>query len=76
MPIDLQTELLPSWGYEISISALELFQIRRQLAQSITPTAVNIAKVNIDIKTGHAYLPTLNITDKVSVFVSHIIQEV
>ena len=37
---------------------------------------VNTAKVFIDILTRHAYLPTLNITDKGSLFVSRVIHEV
>ena len=40
------------------------------------PTAVNTAKVIIDILTRHAYLPTLIITDKGSVFVCQIVDEV
>ena len=39
-------------------------------------TAVNTAKVIIDIMTRHTYLPTLIITDKRSVFVSQVIHEV
>ena len=38
--------------------------------------AVNTAKVIKDIMTKHAYLPTLNITDKGSVFVSQVSDEV
>ena len=38
--------------------------------------AVNTAKVIIDIMTRHAYLPTLIMTDRGSVFVSQVIQEV
>ena len=40
------------------------------------PTAVNTAKVIIDIITRHAYLPTLIIMDKGGVFVSQGIHEV
>ena len=39
------------------------------------PTAVHTAKVIKDMKTKHAYFPTLNILDKKSVFVSHGILE-
>ena len=38
-------------------------------------TAVNTAKIIIDIMTRHTYLPTLIITDKRSVFVSQVIHE-
>ena len=40
------------------------------------PTAVNTAKVLIDIMTRHAYLPTLIIKDKGSAFVAQSIHEV
>ena len=40
------------------------------------PTAVNTAKVNIDIMKRHAYVPTLIITDKGSVFVPQVMHEV
>ena len=38
--------------------------------------AVNTKKVILDIMTGHAYLPTLIITDKGSVFVCQVIHDV
>ena len=38
--------------------------------------AVNTEKVIIDVMTRHAYLPSLIITDKGSVFVSQVIHEV
>ena len=39
-------------------------------------TAVNTAKVFVDIMTRHAYLPTLIITDRGSIFVSQVTHEV
>ena len=76
MQIDLLPELPPSGGYENIITAIDVFS-RYAFAYPVSnPTAVNTAKVIIDIMTRHAYLPTLNITDKRSVFVSQVIHEV
>ena len=76
MQIDLLPELPPSGGYENIITAIDVFS-RCAFAYPVSnPTAVNTAKVIIDIMTRHAYLPTLIITDKGSVFVSQVIHEV
>ena len=74
--IELLLELPPSGGYEITITAVDVFS-RYALAYPVSnPTAVNTAKVIIDIMTRHAYLPTLIVTDKGSVFVAKVIHEV
>ena len=76
MQIDLILELPPSGGYENIITAIIVFS-RYAFAYPVSnPTAVNTAKVKIDIMTRHAYLPTFIITDKGSVFVSQNIHEV
>ena len=76
MQIDLLPELPPSGGYENIIIAIDVFS-RYAFAYPVSnPTEVNTAKVIIDIMTRHAYLPTLIITDKGSVFVSQVIHEV
>ena len=76
MQIDLLPELPPSGGYEIIITAIDVFS-RYAFAYPVSnPTAVNTAKVIIDIMTRHAYLPTLIITDRGSVFASQVIHEV
>ena len=76
MQIDLLPELPPSGGYENIITAIDVFS-RYAFAYPVSnATAVNTAKVIIDIMTRHAYLPTLIITDKGSVFVSQVIHEV
>ena len=76
MQIDLLPELPPSGGYENIITAIDVFS-RYAFAYPVSnPTAVNTTKVIIDIMTRHAYLPTLIITDKGSVFVSQVIHEV
>ena len=75
MQIDLLPELSPSGGYENIIAARDVFS-RHTFAYPVSnPTAVNTAKVIIDM-TRHVYLPTFNITDKGSVFVSQVIHEV
>ena len=72
MQIDLLPELPPSGGYETIITAIDVFS-RYAFAYPVSnPTAVNTAKVIIDIMTRHGYLPTLIITDKGSVFVSQV----
>ena len=77
MQIDLLPELPPrGGGYENIITAIDAFS-RYAFAYPVSnPTAVNTAKVIIDIMTRHAYLPTLIITEKGSVFVSQVIHEV
>ena len=76
MQINLLPELPPSAGYEIIITAIDVFS-RFAFAYPVSnPTAVNTAKAIIDIMTRRAYLPTLIITDKGSVFVSQVIHEV
>ena len=76
MQIDLLPQLPPSGGYEDIFTAIDVFS-RYAFAYPVSnPTAVNTATVIIDIMTRHAYLPTLIITDKGSVFVSQVIHEV
>ena len=76
MQIDLLPELPPSGGYENIITAIDVFS-RYAFAYPVSnPTAVNTAKVIIDIMTRHAYSSTLIISDKGSVFVSQFIHEV
>ena len=76
MQIDLLPELLPSGCYENILTALDVL-LRFAFAYPVSnPTAVNTAKIIIDLITRHAYLPTLIITDKGSVFVSQVIHEV
>ena len=76
MQIDLLPELPPSGGYENIITSIDVFS-RCTFAHPVSnPTAVNTAKVIINIMTRHAYLPTLILTDKGSVFVSQVVHEV
>ena len=76
----MQIDLLPDFptigGFENIITLIDVFS-RYAFAYPVSnSTAVNTAKVIIDIMTRHAYLPTLIITDEGSVFVSQIIHEV
>ena len=76
MQIDLLPELPPVRGYENIITAIDVYS-RYAFANPVSnPTAVNTAKAIIDIMTTHAYLPTLIVTDKGSVFVSQVIHKV
>ena len=76
MQIDLLPELPPSGGYEKIITTIDVSSRYAFAYRDSNPTAVNTAKILIDIMTRHAYLPTLIITDKGSVFVSQVIHEV
>ena len=75
MHIDLLPALPPSGCYENFITAIDVFS-RYAFAYPVSnPTAVKTVKVIIEIMTRHAYLPTLNITDRGSVSVSQVIHE-
>ena len=75
MQIELLPNLPPSGGYKNIITAIDVFSKYAFAYPVSNPTAVNTAKVIKDIMTRHAYLPTLIITDKRSVFVSQVIHE-
>ena len=76
MQIDLLPDLPPIGGYENINTAIDVLS-RYAFAYPISkPTAVNTAKVIIDIMARSAYLPTLIITDKGSVLVSQVFHEV
>ena len=76
MQIDLLPELPPSGGYENITTAIDVLSRYAFVYPVSNPTAVNTAKVILDIMTRHTYLPTLIKTDKGSVSVSHVIHEV
>ena len=72
---DLLSETPPSGGYENIIRAINVI-LRYAFAYPISkPTAVNTAKVILDIMTGYACLPTLIKTDKGIVFVAQVMHE-
>ena len=64
MQLDILPELPPNGGYENIITAIDVFS-RYAFADLVSnPTAVDTEKVNIDIKTRHAFLHTLIKTEK------------
>ena len=76
MQIDLLPNLRPSGGYEIVVTAIDVFS-RYLFAYPLTDaSAINVAKALLDIMTKHAYLPTTISTDKGTAFTSTIIAEV
>ena len=76
MQIDLLPNLPPSGGYENVLTALDVIS-RYLFAYPLTDaSAINVAKVLIDIMTKHSYLPTTLITDKGTAFTSTIIAEI
>ena len=76
MQIDLLLELPPSGGYENIVTTVDVFSRYAFVYPVSTPTAVNTAKVIIEIMTRHSYLPTLMITDKGTVFISQVVSKV
>ena len=76
MQIDLLLNLPPSGGYEIVLTAIDVFS-RYLFAYPFTDaSAINVAKEFIDIITKHAHLPTTLITDKGTAFTSAIITKI
>ena len=76
MQINLLPEVPPTGGYENIIAAYHVFSRYAFAYPSSNRTAVDTAKVIIDIMKRNVYLPTLIINDKGSVFVTQIIYEV
>ena len=75
MQINLLPNLSLSGGYENVLTAIDVFS-RHLFTYLLTDaSAINVAKVLIDIMTKHAYLPTTLITDKRNAFTSTIIAE-
>ena len=76
MQIDLVPELAPSGGYTNFVTAMDVFS-RYLFAYPTSNQDTNtIAKVLINIMTKHAYIPTTLISDKGTIFMSHVIKEV
>ena len=73
MQIDILPNIPPSGGYENVPIVIDVFS-QYLFAYLLTDaSAINVAKVLIDIMTKHAYLPTTLITDKGTAFTSTII---
>ena len=76
MQIDLVPELPPSGGYENIVTAMGVFSRYLFAYPTSNQDAKTNAKVLINIKTKHVYLPTTLISDKGTAFLSHVIKEV
>ena len=76
MQIDLVPGLPPSGGYENIVTAIDVFFRFLFAYPTSNQDATTITKVIINIKSKHAYLPTTLISDKSTVFASHVIKEV
>ena len=72
MQIDLLPELRPGGGYEIVITAINVFS-KYAFAYTVSNPTANVI---VDIMTRHAFLPTVIVTDKGSVFVFQVIHKV
>ena len=75
MQIDLVSGLPPSGGYENIVTAIDVFSRFLFVYPTSNQDAKTVAKVIIDIKTKHVYLPTTLISDKGTAFTSHVIKE-
>ena len=76
MQIDLLSNISPGGGYENVLTAIDVFS-RYLFAYLLTDaSAINVAKVLIDIMSKHGYLPTTLITDKGTAFTSTINAEI
>ena len=76
MQIDLVPGYPPSGGFENIVTAMDVFCRHLFAYPTSNQDAKTIAKVMINIMTKHAYLPTTLISDKGTVFMSHVIKEV
>ena len=75
MQIDLVPGLTPSGGFENIVTAMDVFSRYLIAYPTSNQDARTIAKVIIEIKTKHAYLPTILISGKGTAFMSHVIEE-
>ena len=71
MQIDLVPELPSSGGYEIIVTAMDVFSRYLFAYPTSNQDVKTFAKVLINIMTKHAYLPTTLISDKGTAFISH-----
>ena len=76
MQIDLVPELPPSSGYTNIVTAMDVFFRLLFAYPTSNQDAKTNAKVLINIKTKHTYLPTTLISDKGTAFMSHVTKEV
>ena len=76
MQIDLVPDLPPSGGNENIVTAMDVFSRYLFAYPTSNQDAKTSAKVLINIMTKYAYLPTTLISDKGTVFMSHVIKNV
>ena len=76
MKIDSLPGLPPSGGYENMVTAMDVFSLYLLAYPTSNQDAKTIAKVINNMMTKHAYLPTTLNSDKGTVFMSHVINEV
>ena len=76
MQIDLVPDLPPSSGYENIVTPIDVFSRYLFAYPTSNQDAKTIARVIINIMTEHVYLPTTIVSDKGSVFMSQVIEEV
>ena len=72
LQIDLVPGLPPSSGYEKFVTAMDVFCRYLFAHPTSNQDAKSIAKVIINVKTKHAYLPTTLISDEGSAFMSQV----
>ena len=75
MQIGLVPELPPSGGYENIVTAMDVFARCLFAYPTSNQDAKTIAKVIFNIMTNYACLPTTNIADNGTTFMSHVIKE-
>ena len=75
MQIDLVLEMPPSGGYENIVTAMDVFSRYLFSYPTSSQDAKTIARVIINIMTKHAYLSTTPISERGSVFMSHVIKK-
>ena len=76
MQIDSVPKLPPSGGFENIVTAIDVFSRYLFAYPTSNQDAKTIAKVLINIMTNHAYLTTTLISEKGTVFMSHVIKDV
>ena len=76
MQFDLVPGLPPAGGYENIVTAIDVFSCYFFAYPTSNQDGKTVAKVIINIMTKHAYLPTTLISDKGTVFTSHVNKEV
>ena len=75
MQIALDPELPPSGGYESIVTAIGVFSRYLFACPTSSQDVKTVSKFVVNIMTKHAYFPTTEISDKGSVFMSQVINQ-